>query len=160
MIKLCEFYPHEKWKLIYRATEHGFSANSFHEKCDKIKKTLILIKSTTNYIFGGYTNAEWSSDTCWNNDPNAFLFSLTNNINKPKIIHCLKPQYATISNQSYGPIFGGGNSNSLIITDMSNLNANSSHYLSDYYIDRDHPYLLNAGNSHFQTIEIEIYAKC
>ena len=49
----------QKWKLIYRASEHDYTAKSFHECCDDQGPTLILFKSTEGYIFGGYTTQSW-----------------------------------------------------------------------------------------------------
>ena len=51
-----------KWKLLYRASEHGYSAESFHEYCDDKGPTLTIIKSTDNWIFGCYTTQSWSGD--------------------------------------------------------------------------------------------------
>ena len=48
-----------KWKLLYRASEHGYSAESFHEYCDDKGPTLIVIKSSGGWIFGGYTTQSW-----------------------------------------------------------------------------------------------------
>ena len=52
-----------KWKLRYRASEHNYSAKSFHECCDDKGPTLIIIKSSGGWIFGGYTTQSWSG-TC------------------------------------------------------------------------------------------------
>jgi len=46
--------PQQKWKLLYRASEHGFTAASFHQHCDYKGPTMVIVKSTQNYIFGGY----------------------------------------------------------------------------------------------------------
>ena len=52
-----------KWKLIYRASEHRYSAKSFHKYCDNVKgPTLVIIKSSEGYIFGGYTTQSWSGE--------------------------------------------------------------------------------------------------
>ena len=48
------------WKLIYRASEHDYTAKSFHEYCDNKGPTLIVIKSSEGWIFGGYTTKSWS----------------------------------------------------------------------------------------------------
>ena len=48
-----------KWKLLYRASEHGYSAESFHKCCDNKGPTLIIIKSIEGWIFGGYTIRSW-----------------------------------------------------------------------------------------------------
>ena len=48
------------WKLIYRASENDYIAKSFHECCDKvIGPTLVVIKSSEEWIFGGYTTQSW-----------------------------------------------------------------------------------------------------
>ncbi len=53
-----------QWKLIYRASDHGYTASSFHENCDNVQgPTLIIIKSDGGWIFGGYTTQSWSGDS-------------------------------------------------------------------------------------------------
>ena len=49
-----------KWKLLYRASEHRYTAKSFHEYCDDKGPTLIIIKSSRGWIFGGYTTQSWN----------------------------------------------------------------------------------------------------
>ena len=44
--------------LCYRASLHGWSSQQFHQKCDKIAGTVVLVK-VENYIFGGYTDQTW-----------------------------------------------------------------------------------------------------
>ena len=48
-----------KWKLLFRATENKNIAKSFHECCDDKGPTLLIIKSTDGWIFGGYTTQSW-----------------------------------------------------------------------------------------------------
>ena len=49
-----------KWRLLYRASEHGYTGSSFHECCDDVKgPTLVIIKSSRGWIFGGYTTQSW-----------------------------------------------------------------------------------------------------
>ena len=66
--KLREWIGNDyKWRLIYRASEHGYTASSFHECCDYVKgPTLIVIKSSGGWIFGGYTTQSWSGDGIYN----------------------------------------------------------------------------------------------
>ena len=66
--KLREWLGNDyKWKLIYRASEHEYSAKSFHEYCDDVKgPTLIVIKSSEGWIFGGYTTKSWSGIGIYN----------------------------------------------------------------------------------------------
>ena len=54
-----------KWKLLYRASEHEYTAKSFHEYCDEKGPTLVIIKSSGGWIFGGYTTQSWSGDSIY-----------------------------------------------------------------------------------------------
>ena len=58
--KLREWCGDYEWKLLYRASEHEYTAESFHEYCDDKGPTLIVIKSSGGWIFGGYTTQSWS----------------------------------------------------------------------------------------------------
>ena len=64
--KLREWIGDYNWKLIYRASEHGYSNESFHDYCDDKGPTLIVIKSSGGWIFGGYTTQSWSGDGIYN----------------------------------------------------------------------------------------------
>ena len=57
--KLREWAGDYKWNLIYRASEHEYTAKSFHQYCDNKGPTLVLIKSSEGWIFGGYTTQSW-----------------------------------------------------------------------------------------------------
>ena len=60
---LREWVGHYDMKLIYRASEHGYTAESFHHYCDDVNgPTLIVIKSRGGWIFGGYTTQSWKVD--------------------------------------------------------------------------------------------------
>ena len=63
--KLRKWVGDYKWRLIYRASEHGYTAKSFHEYCDDKGPTLIIIKSSGGYIFGGYTTQSWSGNSIY-----------------------------------------------------------------------------------------------
>ena len=48
-------------KLVYRASNYGFKAESFHNFCDNLKgPSLVIIKSSEGWIFGGYTTQRWN----------------------------------------------------------------------------------------------------
>jgi hypothetical protein len=66
LIKLCEFSADQKWKLIYRATQNGFEASKFHNKCDNKLNTFVIIKSTNGNVFGGYTEQSWVGEGTFN----------------------------------------------------------------------------------------------
>ena len=48
------------FKLLYRATEDGNTAQAFHQKCDNISGTLTIVKTTKGLRFGGYTEQIWN----------------------------------------------------------------------------------------------------
>ena len=70
---------------------------------DKKDPTLTLVKSHLDYRFGGFTNIEWVSSSCLENDKEAFLFSLTKDLK-------LKQKGADSSSiycqSNFGPTFG------------------------------------------------------
>ena len=47
-------------------SEHGYSAKSFHEYCDNKGPTLMVVKSSGGWIFGGYTTESWSEECIYN----------------------------------------------------------------------------------------------
>ena len=93
--KLREWAGDYKWRLLYRASEHEYTAKSFHEYCDDKGPTLVIIKSSRGWIFGGYTTQSWAYNkptqekriqlshlliylVIFKEDPEAFIFTLKN----------------------------------------------------------------------------------
>ena len=95
LLKLCEFPEQIKLRLLYRASIDGFSARSFHSKCDGFQKTLVIVKSEDFSVFGGYTEEDWAGHG-YATDNNAFIFSLINQDNKPLKLKCIKSFLKTI----------------------------------------------------------------
>ena len=58
--QLVQWVEDEKfgWQLCYRASDDGWKAEDFHEKCDDVGPTVTLVKCKNN-IFGGYTDQSW-----------------------------------------------------------------------------------------------------
>lgn len=103
-------------QLLYRGSKDGFEASAFHEKCDFMDNTVVVVQSKENgNVFGGYTAAPWKSPNSFQfvEDGQAFLFLLTNYTNprdKAQIFE-VRPdetQYAVCHDPKYGPIFGNG----------------------------------------------------
>ncbi|CDW81350.1 UNKNOWN [Stylonychia lemnae] len=65
-------------KLLFKATNDGFKASIFHQKCDNNGPTISIILSEHGEVFGGYTSLPWSSSKQYkpNKDINTFVFSL------------------------------------------------------------------------------------
>ena len=119
-----------KWKLIYRASEHDYTAESFHEICDDVSPTLIIIKSSEGWIFGGYTTQCWSGN-CDKDDDQAFLFTLKNPCGVEPTRYKKKANtIAAIScNPYYSPMFG---SNELCLENNCNVEQCSIHNYDDH----------------------------
>ena len=65
--KLREWLGNDfEWRLLYRASEHEYTAKSFHEYCNDKGPNLIVIKSSEGWIFGGYTTQSWSGYGIYN----------------------------------------------------------------------------------------------
>ena len=44
------------WKLIFRATEHGFKLQDFYKHCENMSNTVVLVyNKPEDQVFGGYT---------------------------------------------------------------------------------------------------------
>jgi hypothetical protein len=166
LIQLCEFSTNDKWSLLYRGTRDGFSSSDFHSKCDGHSNTLTILKAKgREFIFGGYTEAEWESPTNgkYKSDPNAFIFSLTNKDNQPlkMKIKLNEHEFSINCHSRYGPIFG----NDIHIANNANTTMNSYSKLGFTYI---HPQFavgtieavsFLAGSLKFQLDEIEVFQK-
>jgi len=99
----------KRFEVLYDARVHGYSNATFHQKCDNIDGTVILVTLQNGAKFGGYNPSRWTSEGGHKNIPNTFLFSLTDGKGSgPQKWQCTNQQYAICCNSGYGPSFGGG----------------------------------------------------
>ncbi|KAJ5080616.1 pep-cterm sorting domain-containing protein [Anaeramoeba ignava] len=115
-----------KMKKGFSAKKDGFDCKKWHDICDNKGKTLVIIKTKDNFIFGGFTQigfttdkSKWREDSHyfedgWITDPNSFIFSLRNDKNDRKSekfsIKQTQDNFAVYYNYSNkGPTFGKGN---------------------------------------------------
>ncbi|KAJ5073212.1 hypothetical protein M0811_08894 [Anaeramoeba ignava] len=103
-----------KMKKGFSAKRDGFDSKNWHKAVDGKGKTLVIIKTKDNFIFGGFTQVgfKYSQNGEYSNDPNAFIFSLRNDkgdrIPEKFTIKQGKEQWAIYSCfSSYGPAFSG-----------------------------------------------------
>ena len=68
-----------KFNLLYSAKRDGDNRKAFHDRCDNKAPTITIVQTQKDVIFGGYTEAQWDSESRAKKDQNAFCFSLTNN---------------------------------------------------------------------------------
>ncbi|KAJ5072365.1 pep-cterm sorting domain-containing protein [Anaeramoeba ignava] len=110
-------------RLVYSSKKDGSSPKRFHEKCNDLGKTLVLIETSKGFVFGGYTSIGWTTDRSkWREknqnqgygfvyDPKAFIFTIRNPKNyKPTKfpIQSKKPHFAIFQKEDHGPCFGYG----------------------------------------------------
>ncbi|KAJ5069726.1 hypothetical protein M0811_02303 [Anaeramoeba ignava] len=98
-----------KMKKGFSAKRDGFNSQNWHKAVDGKGKTLIIIKTKQNFIFGGFTQVGFKhSNGEYSNDSNAFIFSLRNDKGDriPAKFTIKQPQYAILSALSNGPTFG------------------------------------------------------
>merc|ERR1719499_2909143 len=107
----------QNMEVIYRASQHGFDASSFHEKCDDQGATLVLIQSEHGHIFGGFTKESWKDNSrnragTWREDKDCFIFLLRSpkDTVMPERWKVLpeKKEKTIKGDNNYGPIFGYG----------------------------------------------------
>ena len=137
------------FNLMYKATENSDKAQAFHERCDQAKNTLVLIETSENRRFGGFTTCDWSGNQIEKNDENAFVFSL----DKMKIYDIVPGQPAIACYPNYGPIFLNCQ---IKINDDAFTNGGSTFCKGQNY-QTEEDFELNGGNQDFQIKEIEVY---
>ena len=98
------------FKLLWQGSRDGFSASTFHTKCNGQGPTLSIGLSTFPKIFGGFTSADWDNNnktsvskdnSSYRSDSTAFIFSLTHRIKCAK----QKNENSIYPDPNYGPIF-------------------------------------------------------
>ena len=67
------------FRLLYKISRDGCSAQTFHQKCDGQGPTVTVLYNTNNTIFGGYLSQSWNSNGGYIVDDSAFLFRLQYN---------------------------------------------------------------------------------
>jgi len=161
--ELCGLPSIKKWKLQYKATRDGFTAQNFHTKCDTAANTLTIIKSEHGNIFGGFTEKARNSSDRYYADPEAFIFSLVNKENKPFKVMCTNGFDAIHCESFLGPSFGGQNGDDILICSNSHVNKSSLCNFGSSYKHVGYPQYTKkaktilAGSYNFQTLEIEVF---
>ncbi|KAJ5069252.1 pep-cterm sorting domain-containing protein [Anaeramoeba ignava] len=158
-----------KMKKGFSAKRVGFDCKKWHKAVDGKGKTLVIIKTKQNFIFGGFTQVGFKySNGEWINDSNAFIFSLRNDKGDriPAKFTIKKGQEgnAIYSNLSYGPNFGNGSGNGHDFYLTSNLQPGNSNIGGSYNLpngityntDEAKSYLAGSYNS-WVVDELETY---
>ena len=145
--------------LLYRGSRDGFTAQSFHLRCDGRPHTICVIKDDQNNVFGGYTDVPWtSSGGSWKHSDVSFLFRLSSEGQRNVTKFTLRGtdnKDAVYHNSSYLCVFGGRHD--IVISDNCNSNQISSCNIGKTYHNNGTPHILTGGRQRFQVAEIEVY---
>jgi hypothetical protein len=57
----------------------GFGSAQFHYKVGNSSNTVVIVKTNSNSVFGGFTRANWNTPAGYAGDFDAFLYSLRRN---------------------------------------------------------------------------------
>ena len=137
-----------KFELLFRKSRDGSNCSDFHRYCDNKGPTLTLVKTSKNYIFGGYTPFSWKSEIGYSpeNDNYTFIFSL----NLKKKFNKIKEESLLYFDSGFGPCFGKGGTDFYI-----NGNLNSGYTTPRSFLKNCE--LTNGEKGEFQVKELEIY---
>jgi hypothetical protein len=153
-------------ELCYRGSRDGFRSFNFHQKCDGGSPSVVLIKTTSGQVLGGFTSVSWSSRSGFNQDNTAFLFTFRNPVNRPQRFECLASANAVYHNPNYGPTFGGnsdpnyvsvygGAGPDLCVVDNCNLSGHSYVNVRTSFTPVGHqPF---TDHQYFTVAEIEVF---
>lgn len=89
--------PKQNWRLIFRASANGFSANAFHRYCDGVAPAFVIAQSSRGEISGGFTDVPWAKTNRkggYIHSERSFLFTLCNEQEPPTKYDIVKKPYA------------------------------------------------------------------
>jgi len=89
-------FKNQEFSLVYRASRDGWLYSDYHSKADmwanngwmtSDRHSIVVARTDTNNVFGGFTQIPHSSVNTWRRDSQAFMFSLINPTNNPQVIY-------------------------------------------------------------------------
>ena len=137
------------YNILFFSKIDGDKALTFHQKCDKAKRSLVLIMDNEGNRFGGFTLRSWSGKNIQKKDEKAFVFS----IDKNKIYPVLPDEVAIGCYPSFGPIFFGCQ----IRVYDNFFTKGGSTYLKGLNYATEEDYELTNGNQAYGIKELEVY---
>eukprot|EP01122_Echinamoeba_exundans_P011561 TRINITY_DN4631_c0_g1_i1.p1 TRINITY_DN4631_c0_g1~~TRINITY_DN4631_c0_g1_i1.p1 ORF type:complete len:2986 (-),score=498.77 TRINITY_DN4631_c0_g1_i1:15-8972(-) len=151
----------QRWVLLYKASDHGWSSSEFHNRCDSRGPTITIVRTAKGAEFGGYASVSWEKERGYRADPNAFLFSITTIDGKPtETVH---GQYAHLncaiySQTKYGPSFGNGFDLYINLDYPSSSYAHLGHTYRPPSFDQQNIHLSGTSGS-WGKHDVEVYGK-
>ena len=138
-----------KFHLVYKAFDLDDKAKTFHEKCDKLDMSLVLVETDKDVRFGGFTTKSWKGNCIKKKDNSAFVFNLDNN----KIYDVIPNEPAVGCYPKFGPVFFGCQIR--IYDDFFTKGGSTCHKGLNYKTRKD--FELNNGEQTYLIKDIEVY---
>nr|XP_006812404.1 PREDICTED: TBC1 domain family member 24-like [Saccoglossus kowalevskii] len=139
--KIWQWLPHRmsvhQPQLLFTTEEHGSSLHAMFNKCEDFQPTILLIKTTTNHIFGCYLSTSWSErlnierESTYFGTGECFVFSMVPIEKKYSWVGCHGDNISTNSSffmrvESDAIAIGGGQCSSLAAFTINYLNPNAN----------------------------------
>ena len=147
--KISEKCPGCRYKLLYKGSRDGDTANDFHSRCDDAEKTLVIVEDNYGNRFGGFTTQDWGGQYLQKKDDDAFIFS----VDKNKIYEVIPDQNAIGCYPNFGPVFFGCQ---IRIYDNF-LTKGGTTYKKGLNYRTTEDFELTNGNQNFGVRDIEVY---
>ena len=140
--------------LIYRATRDGDMGQDFHKFCDGLSPILLIIKTTHNVRFGGYTETyfEGTDEYLGKKDDNAFIYNLDNR----KYYNIKKGENAILCYKNYGPVFYGNEFSNIFLKEPFFKKKGNVAPKGDRF-DTKEDFEINLGKQYFKPLQIEVF---
>ena len=138
-----------KFHLVYKAFDLDDNAKTFHEKCDDLDMSLVLIETKKDARFGGFTTKSWKGNCIKKIDDNAFVFNLDTN----KIFDVIPNEPAVGCYPKFGPVFFGCQIR--IYDEFFSRGGSTCHRGLNYKTRKD--FELNNGEQKYLVKDIEVY---
>uniref|UniRef100_A0A8D9ATW2 BTB/POZ domain-containing protein 9 n=3 Tax=Cacopsylla melanoneura TaxID=428564 RepID=A0A8D9ATW2_9HEMI len=150
------------WRLVYRASSHGYSAEAFHRHCDGVAPTYVIVTNDREprEICGGFSDVPWgthiNSKGHYIPSEKAFLFTLCNSQGQaPTKFDIIKKPFAICYHPDCGPIFGAGAD--LLIASHCNTNMDSYSNLPHSYNGEGASSNILMGDYNFAVQDYEVF---
>lgn len=89
--------PKQNWRLVFRASTHGFAANAFHRFCDGVAPVFVIAQGSRGEISGGFSDVAWAKTNRkggYIHSERSFLFALCTGNEPPTKYDIMKKPYA------------------------------------------------------------------
>ena len=137
-----------KTNLLFNSKFDRDLLSIFFKKVENKFPTLIIIKTTNNYIFGGYTSIAWKCDGIWYSDKDSFIFSFyTKNKYEVKNINLSEHIFGRYDLIQFGKD----------IRIYDKCTSNNQNYVGKEFYNSPDNYQINGGNQYFTVSSYEVY---